>query len=311
MRTLLITGAAGFLGRACAHYFSRRGWQVYGVDRAAAENAPLADLQDYAMLALPHQGLIELLAKWQPQACIHAAGRASVQHSMQDPQTDFQEGPILTFHVLDSLRQAAPQCAFLFLSSAAIYGNPTSLPVSEEQPPAPLSAYGYHKWQSEILCQEYARVFGLKTASARLFSAYGPGLRRQVMWDILFKILTQEEVVLQGDGRESRDFIHSMDIAHALECILQSAPMNGEAYNVASGEETFIADLAKQIGILLGRPVSLRFSGVLPPGTPKNWRADIRRLTALGFQPRISLQQGVTAFVEWGQHEIGNLRESS
>lgn len=304
MKTLLLTGAAGFLGRAIAGYFSQQGWQVYGLDRVVRENAPMADLYEYVALDLPNPHLSELLARWKPQACIHAAGRASVPQSMHDPASDFQDGPALTFYLLDSLKQYAPQCAFVFLSSAAVYGNPSSLPVGEDQPLIPISAYGYHKWQSEILCQEYANLFGLKTASARLFSAYGPGLRRQVMWDIVQKVLTQDIITLQGDGNESRDFVHSTDIAGALESILNSAPLHGEVYNIASGRETRINHLANLIVEQFARPIELKFSNTLPPGTPKNWQADVHRLTSLGFQPRISLEEGVAAFINWCKESI-------
>lgn len=299
MKTLLLTGAAGFLGRTIARHFLLQGWLVYGVDRVAAENAPLKDLQGYAEISLPHPSLDELLKQWKPQACIHAAGRASVPQSMQDPSSDYQDGPALTFYLLDSLRRFSPQCAFVFLSSAAVYGNPESLPVSEDQSPAPISIYGYHKWQSEILCAEFAGIYNINTASARLFSAYGVGLRRQVVWDITQKAMTQNNIILQGDGNESRDFVHSTDIARALECLLLSAPMHGEAYNVSSGEETRIAELAELIAKQLRRSVTIQFPGALPPGTPRNWRADIRRIAALGFAPQIPLQEGIAAFVNW------------
>jgi UDP-glucose 4-epimerase len=299
MKKLLLTGAAGFLGRAITHHFLQQGWDVYGLDRAPDKPD---GLKDYAALELPHPRFAELLAEWNPHACIHAAGRASVPLSMQDPAADFKDGPALTFYLLDSLRQYAPHCSFVLLSSAAVYGNPSSLPVSEDQTPAPISAYGYHKLQSEILCREYASLFGLKTATARLFSAYGVGLRRQVIWDILQKALTQDEIILQGDGSESRDFLHSADIARALESILR-APMQGEAYNVSSGEETRIDALAAMIVECLASSKAIKFSGALPPGTPKNWRADIRRISALGFAPQVSLQEGITAYVEWRKNE--------
>ncbi|MDD2921513.1 MAG: SDR family oxidoreductase [Anaerolineales bacterium] len=304
MKKLLLTGAAGFLGRAIAHHFSQQGWQVYGLDRVSAENAPLADLKEYAALNLPHPRLNELLAQWNPQACIHAAGRASVPQSMQDPASDFQDGPALTFYLLDALKQYAPQCAFIFLSSAAVYGNPVSLPIGEDLLPAPISVYGYHKWQSEILCHEYASLFGLKTASARLFSAYGPGLHRQVIWDITQKALTQDKIILQGDGSESRDFLHSADIAGALECILRDSPLHGEAYNVASGIETNIAELSAMIlnSAEISKPII--FSGETPDGTPKNWQADISSLSRSGFSPRVNLNTGVESFVRWAMKEI-------
>jgi UDP-glucose 4-epimerase len=147
-------------------------------------------------------------------------------------------------------------------------------------------------------------VVGLRTASARVFSAYGPGLRRQVMWDIVHKALTQPEIRLQGTGQESRDFIHMQDIARGLEAILVNAPLHGESYNLASGMETRIADLAELILDEIENPPPLAFSGKLPPGIPKNWRADIQQIRKLGFKPQVALGDGISNFVAWCQNEI-------
>lgn len=290
MKKILVIGAAGFLGRAITQHFTRLGWDVYGLDRVAPA---LDGLKDYAALELPHPRFLNLLAEWNLDACIHAAGRASVPLSMQDPAADFQDGPALTFYLLDALRQRAPKIAFILLSSAAVYGNPVALPVGEEQPPAPISAYGYHKLQSEMLCREFADLWRMKTASARIFSAYGIGLRRQVVWDIAQKASTQGEVTLQGDGNESRDFIHADDIANGLNILLDHAPLCGEVYNLSSGNETKISDLANLIMKNLESNSKIIFSGELPAGTPKNWRADIRKISALGFSPNISLEAGI------------------
>jgi nucleoside-diphosphate-sugar epimerase len=87
-------------------------------------------------------------------------------------------------------------------------------------------------------------VYGLATASVRIFSAYGPGLRRQVLWDICQKVITQKTLILQGTGQESRDFIHALDIAKAFRVIACDAPMQGEVYNLASGQEVTVRELA-------------------------------------------------------------------
>lgn len=302
---LLVTGASGFLGRTIARHFTDRGVSVFGVDRRPADALPRSDLKEYVSLSIPDPALAPLILKWRPEAVIHAAGGASVPHSMREPAVDFQDGPVATFDVLEVLRKHAPQCGFVYLSSAAVYGNPRSLPMGEEHPLAPVSAYGYHKMQGEMLCTEFCGLFGLKTVSVRPFSAYGPGLRRQVVWDIAAGAMSRPELTLQGDGSESRDFIHSEDIARALDVVLQEAPMNGEAYNVASGEETTIAQLARLIVESLERPVKISFSGTLPAGTPRNWRADNRRLARLGFAPRIPLEDGVRAFINWCRSEAG------
>jgi UDP-glucose 4-epimerase len=176
--------------------------------------------------------------------------------------------------------------------------------VSETQPPAPLSPYGFHKWQSEQLCLEFAKVYGLPTASLRIFSAYGPGLRRQVLWDICQKVITQNSLTLQGTGKESRDFIHALDIARALGVVATSAPMQGEVYNLGSGQEIAIGQLANMVLEALDADCSPEFDGVVPAGTPLNWQADVSKLQALGFSASVPLERGVKTFANWCRAEL-------
>lgn len=304
LKSVLITGVSGFLGRVIAGHFSQRGIIVYGVDRSSVEKAPMTHLKDYAALSLPGPRFETLLTEWQPQAIIHCAGRASVPQSMQNPAEDYQHGPVLSFYILDAVRRVVPECAFLFLSSAAVYGDPVRLPIREDDLPSPISAYGYHKWQSELICREFTTLYGLRTASARVFSAYGPGLRRQVMWDLAYKALTQKEILLQGSGEESRDFIHASDIALALEVILTQGSMQGETYNVANGEQIKISTLCSMILNSLAVNPSVRFSGIAQPGAPLNWQADISLLSSLGYTQKIPLLEGIQSFTTWCREEI-------
>jgi len=302
-KKILITGASGFIGSAVARHFVNIGCKVYGVGRHPIAPPYHKDMGIYEQMDLPDARFKTRLLDWKPDALIHCAGRASVPQSMLEPLTDFEDGPSLTFYMLDSLRRFAPNCSFVFLSSASVYGSPKMLPISEDQFPVPISVYGYHKWQSEILCNEFSRVFDIKTVSVRLFSAYGPGLHRQVIWDITRKLLTEPHVKLQGTGQESRDFIHVNDIACGLEIILNNAPLRSEAFNLASGSETKIADLSRLIFNELGLSPQVIFSGEVPAGTPKNWKADISRVAALGFKTRVSIEAGISDFVQWYKRE--------
>lgn len=302
--TLLITGVAGFIGRYVARYFSERGWSVIGIDNSPPENAPLANLSTYYRLQLPTSELSSILQKLPLYACIHCAGRASVGLSLSDPSSDFYASTALTFEILNALRLSAPQCRFVFLSSAAVYGNPHSLPISEKQPPAPLSPYGFHKWQCEQLCWEFAKVYQLNTTSLRIFSAYGPGLRRQVIWDICQKAIAQNTLILQGTGRESRDFIHAIDIANALSIVIDKAPMQGEVYNLGTGREVAIAQLTNLVLQALDLDISPQFNGIVPSGNPSNWQADISKLEQLGFFPTVPLERGIKTFANWCRAEL-------
>lgn len=306
-KTVLVIGVAGFLGRYVAKHFQERAWTVIGIDCVPPENAPLATLAAYYYMHLPSPELAKLLKMHTPELCVQCAGRASVGLSISDPASDFAAGPVLTFEVLNALRLHSPECRLLFLSSAAVYGNPASLPMTESHPCEPISSYGFHKWQCEQLCLEFAKVYGLRTASVRIFSAYGVRLRRQVVWDICQKAIAHKKLILQGTGKESRDFIHGQDIAAALEVVAAAASLRGEVYNLATGREVTIEELARIILKVLGIDTAPLFDGVIPRGTPLNWRADTSLLTGLGFSPLVTLEQGIQSFANWCREEISGI----
>jgi UDP-glucose 4-epimerase len=311
MKTVVITGVAGFLGGHVARHFAQNGWSVVGVDVVAPENARIGTQCRYVQLSLPSPELSELLKEIQPHTCVHCAGRASVGLSIEDPAADFRGNTVLTFELLDALRRTAPHCRFLLLSSAAVYGNPQRLPVGEDQPVAPLSPYGFHKRQAELLVQEFAKVYGQPGLSVRIFSAYGPGLRRQVIWDICERILSTGALTLGGTGEETRDFVHAADVAGALALLADRAPAEGEIYNLATGRETSIAELADMLATALKRKVRATFDGRSRPGDPRNWRADVSKLRALGFQPALSLEDGLAQIAQWASAELAGIPQKS
>jgi UDP-glucose 4-epimerase len=299
MKKVLVTGAAGFLGRYIVNEFATPGASVLGVDIVSPEIAPRGEGISYQRLTLPGAEFDRVLADFMPDVFVHCAGRASVALSMEDPHADFTDSVVLTFQMLDSLRRIAPEARFVFLSSAAVYGNPPTLPVVETHPIAPLSPYGYHKRQCELLLEEFAKVFGMSALAVRIFSAYGFGLRRQVVWDICERALRDGSLRLRGTGTESRDFIHGRDVARAIVLLAENAPAEGEVYNVATGRETTIEEVAASLLDCLGLHVRAEFDGVRPPGDPANWRADIGRLRAFGFEPGIALEDGLAEVAQW------------
>jgi UDP-glucose 4-epimerase len=303
-RSAIITGVSGFIGRYVARYFAAQGWIIIGVDSSTPENAPLSNLSYYYSTRLPGNELADILRKHLPDTCIHCAGRASVNLSVGNPLADFHGNTVLTFELLNAIRINCPNCRFIFLSSAAVYGNPQSLPIQENQPLEPISPYGCHKLQCEQICREFSQIYDVPTASLRIFSAYAPGLRRQVLWDICRKALMEESINLQGTGKESRDFIHALDIAKTLMIVATKAEMRGEAYNLASGNEVTIATLSSLVCETLDFQGEVIFDGVVPKGNPLNWRADIAKISSLGFEPEVALEQGVKVFTNWCRAEL-------
>ena len=200
-KTVLITGASGFLGSYLVEEFrSTGGWRTFALCRSSPQS--LSRVLGVEYIVCPVEGWPDILKELEPHVVIHCAGGASVPGSLQAPLADFFSGPVITCTLLDAVRQFAPACAFIFLSSAAVYGEQHNLPIGESAPLRPISPYGYHKTQSELTCREYAAVYGLRTASARIFSAYGNGLRRQVVWDLCRKACVSDCVTLSGIGTE-------------------------------------------------------------------------------------------------------------
>ena len=295
---VLVTGAGGFIGRHICELARGRGAAVYGFDLL---DVPPTELEPghYSKNSDHPEDLAHFVENVRPEICIHAAGRASVTDSIEDPAIDFRAGPVLTFELLEALRKKAPNCRFLLLSSAAVYGNPQALPVTETQTPSPISPYGFHKLQCELLCREFTRVYDLRTSIVRIFSAYGEGLRRQVLWDICRQLATNGAVMLRGTGHETRDFLHVADVADGVLLVAERARMAGEVYNLASGRQTSVREIALIAAAALERETTPNFDGVVPQGDPLNWQADITQIEALGFEPKIALETGVRAYAGW------------
>ena len=304
MKTVLVTGVTGFLGRYIARQFTQAGWVVVGIGTRPPENAPRQDLSHYHQLVLPSPDLAAIIQQVQPQVCIHCAGRASVELSVCDPASDFHASVSMTFHLLDTLRSYAPNCHLIYLSSAAVYGSPAVLPILESQACMPISPYGFHKLMGEQLCREFFQIYNLPTTIARIFSAYGAGLRRQVVWDICQKTLTQSSIKLRGTGNESRDFIHGADVAQAMLVLAEQSDRQASIYNIATGVETKIKDLVSLILANINPTTIAEFDGNLAPGIPLNWRADVTNIHSIGFRTIVNLEKGISSYIHWCRAEV-------
>jgi len=297
MKTVLITGAGGFLAGHVAGAFASAGWRTIGVGRTdpnrQAESFDGFDLHDVA--DTEHD--ISLLERYTPEAIVHLAAPASVQQSMRNPLADVHGHVLPTAGLLESIRIAAIDTRVILISSAAVYGDPAVMPVSEDAPLAPISPYGFHKLQQELLLDEYVRIHGLRGCKARIFSTYGENLRRLAVWDIARRALAGNYTVY-GDGDEARDYLYAGDAARVIVCLAERAECNGEALNVASGEAVTIRALADEIFRAADVDAAPQFTGETLPGSPRRWRADVTRLGSLGC-PTSPWSSGLGQTINW------------
>jgi dTDP-glucose 4,6-dehydratase/UDP-glucose 4-epimerase len=305
MDKVLVFGCGGFIGSHLVDYLTGRGWEVTGTDVCE----PKASRQwRFVPARLDEQFFVEVLAD-SYSVCINCAGAASVPQSFNEPLVDFDLNARLVVQILSGIRAAHPSCRYINLSSAAVYGNPTRLPIVESMPCGPISPYGIHKHLSELICHEFSELFGIQTTSLRIFSAYGPGLRRQLLWDMFQKSFGGNgEIELFGTGKESRDFIYIDDLVRAIECIAQQPRFEYSAINVASGEESTIAEVAEMFCDSLPTVSRYRFTGVEKLGDPGRWVADVGILQSLGFETRTRLREGIAKYVDWLVNQVGGVR---
>jgi dTDP-glucose 4,6-dehydratase/UDP-glucose 4-epimerase len=293
---ILIIGSEGFIGSHFVNFFLNKEYTLTGLDLF---EQPSREYR-YIKVSRLSPEFDEIFQQHSFDAVINAAGSGNVPYSMSHPLSDFEANCLDTIRVLDVIRKHQPECKYIHLSSAAVYGNPKQLPIREEDPTLPMSPYGWHKLISERLCQEYTSVYNLRTAVIRPFSVYGMGLKKQLFWDLHQKSRgNKNKIELFGTGKESRDFIHVEDMVSAVDLIIRNGKLQGECYNIASGNECTIEAAVSVFFQATGRDTGFYFNGKVREGDPLNWRADISKLTELGFKPATDLATGLQGVVKW------------
>jgi UDP-glucose 4-epimerase len=291
----LIIGSKGFIGTHLTRYFEADAKnEVYTCDVVTDYAA-----KNYFLIDAANADFEEVFKDREFDVCLNCSGAASVPDSVIHPLRDYYLNAKHVFNILNAIRQFSPATKFINLSSAAVYGNPTQLPIRESQPVSPVSPYGWHKYHSELICREFSDIYKLKTCSVRVFSVYGPGLKKQLFWDWAQKAEKMSELLIFGTGNESRDFIYIDDLVKALALIGRHAAFQAETINVANGEEVFIKDAATTFTGLLERPLPIRFNNEVRKGDPLNWVADITLLRSFGYQQKLSFKEGIQRYLEW------------
>lgn len=305
MKRMVITGVNGFIGKSAKEYFEKE-YEITGIDLAekyCGDAGAKAFTYYQCNMSQNPAELANIFTGVQPDVVLHCAGSANVGASVVNPMADLDGNLHSLYQLLLALKSFEKKPKIIFLSSAAVYGNPKQLPIKETDELAPVSPYGLHKQMCEELCHYYNRVHGYKTRSIRIFSAYGNGLRKQLLWDMYQKYQNTGEIKLFGTGDETRDYIHVSDIMRAIELIL-AYDGSEEVFNVANGEEIAIKDLAHIYAGKLGKPETIvSFNGEVKAGDPRNWRADISLLKKIGYEKQMELDAGIESYVNWVREE--------
>lgn len=289
-KKVFITGSNGFIGSHIMNYFLNKGYETIGCDIISSNTSYKVDLTS-------ESETIDFINKETPDIVIHCAGNANVNSSVENPKMDYLSNVVVTQNVLKALKELNNKPRMVFLSSAAVYGNQELLPINEKATLNPLSPYAENKIKCEEMCKQANLEDSVEVKIARIFSVYGSGLKKQIFWDMHNKIVNTGKLEMFGTGNESRDYIHINDLLDVI-FLLSTEETEYDVFNVANGEEIYIKDVAKMFAEVNNVKV-VYFNGVEMKGNPLNWKADISRIKSLGYNPKISIKDGIKEYSDW------------
>jgi UDP-glucose 4-epimerase len=303
-RGAVVLGAYGFIGRHVCRELARQGhvvcglgrgdwyqeeWEKWGLSHWVEGNIDLDSLYLAASAIAPTTPL---------SALIHCAGSGAVSHSYSEPFADYQQSVVTTLSLMEFVRQRGIEDTRVVLaSSAAVYGDQGDVDLTETATRSPISPYGFHKVAAENLCDSYSRFFGVKTSLVRLFSVYGEGLKKQLLWDAMRKFARGEHSFF-GTGHEMRDWIHVEDAARLL-CKAACEPQAPfEIYNgghTQATTRTVLSAIAQSVGTSIPT-----FNGETHIGNPRRLTANCRHAhRQLNWEPEIELADGLHRYAQW------------
>jgi UDP-glucose 4-epimerase len=300
MKALLVTGHDGFIGRHVCQVASEHGTPVVGIGRASQSADPhAAQPARVVEEAITLHALERATDGIEPIAIIHCAGTGTVGRAADLPFTEFERSVGATATLLEFARtrlQAAPRV--VLTSSAAVYGETSTSPATESLACAPISAYGFHKVMAEQLCHCYAQQFHVPITVVRLFSVYGPGLRKQLPWDAMSR-LRRGDRHFHCTGNELRDWLHVRDAAQLLWRAATREQAPWEILN-SSGQRATTRDMLRTLSKSAGMSEEPTFSGMSQPSNPMNLiGSSARAERTLGWRPTITLEEGLSEFATW------------
>ena len=279
MGTAWVTGADGFLGRHVVTELRLRNWRVDCIDRRRGKE-------------LSEDNLMEL-EQW-PDAVVHLAGNSLISRSITHPGEDYRDSVSATELLCKFLQDMGSGARVVFTSSAAVYGESKS--TEEAQPLRPVSPYGEHK----AICERVLVQSGLAVNIVRPFSVYGPGLLKQLPYELANRVLTGESpIVLGGSGQEVRDFTYVFDLVKIICDIATGKKYAPPVMNIGTGVPTSVREFAEVMVNVLERGTHIKFDGIKRKGNPARMCANVERMRNHEFITKTPLWAGLNFYAQW------------
>jgi UDP-glucose 4-epimerase len=298
-KKILITGAKGFLGSNVAKYFKNLRYETYGIGHGglSVKESKEIGLDYWKKDDISIKAILEFNQTF--DVIVHCGGSGSVGFSVEYPYDDFKKTVDGTLEILEYIRLYNQKAHLIYPSSPAVQGECKDKPITEEYIGKPASPYGYHKKIAEDLCQSYSEKYDLRVSIVRLFSVYGNGLRKQLLWDACIKLLSAKtEAIFWGTGEETRDFIHINDVVVLFEKLLEKHS-GFLIVNGGTGVKHTIENVVEMIRDLINPNIDIKFNNQTNIGNPIYYWADVERLKKYDFDAKVPFEDGLSEFVSW------------
>jgi UDP-glucuronate 4-epimerase len=319
-KTILVTGAAGFIGSHVTQMLLARGDTVVGLDNVndyynpARKRENIAEVQrttanrgkfHFLVGDIRDRTLLNRLFRENAfDAVVHLAAMAGVRVSIEDPYLYFDVNLTGTLNLLNETRDRKVG-NFVLASTSSVYGDTKQIPFVESDPcDKPLAPYAASKRAAEMLGFTYHHLFGLNVTALRFFTVYGPRGRPDMMaYQVLDHLFFGKKVTMFNNGQMHRDWTYVEDIAAGVVAAADR-PLGYETINLGRGEPSLLADFVHLIEELAGKKASLA-SGKMPKADIAYTYADVTKArNLLGYDPRVSVKEGVARFWTWYQETV-------
>ncbi|MEM8885064.1 MAG: NAD-dependent epimerase/dehydratase family protein [Planctomycetota bacterium] len=306
MAKYLVTGGAGFIGLNLVYHLTGQGDKVVVYDNFSTGKKKWTREfgKDVKLVEGDIQDLKEL--KKAARTCdyvVHLAGQPSALLSVKDPAGSLQTNGMGTLQALIAARDAKVK-RFIYVGSAAAFGESPSLPKVETMNDTPLSPYAVSTIAAENQCRVFFNTYGLQTVILRTFNCFGPfqdytGQYAAVVAKFIHQLLDSKPPIVCGDGKQSRDFMHVDDLIEAIKSACIAPKAEGELFNIGTGSRITVNGLVNLLNGLLGKEIQPKYEEARP-GDIRHSLADITKAQEmLGFRPRVSLMDGLSSTIEW------------
>jgi UDP-glucuronate 4-epimerase len=314
--SILITGAAGFIGFHVAKTLLERGDRVVGIDNlndyydVRLKEARLALLSAYPGFVFAEldvadrDGVFALVERHKDlRSVIHLAAQAGVRYSLENPYAYIDSNVMGTLVMLEAARHIDGLTALTYASSSSVYGANQKQPFSvEDRVDDPVSLYAATKRSCELVARTYSHLYGLPATGLRFFTVYGPWGRPDMAAYLFTRaILADQPIRVFNEGRMARDFTYIDDIVAGTLAAHDRPPADGahQIYNLGNHHPEQLLDFIAVLERLLGRTATKEFLPLQPGDVPESF-ADIEASRRdLGFDPRTTIEVGLARFVEW------------